>query len=148
MTHETSIPSRQLRAQLARGARRVVVKVGSNVLAAERLGLDAAVMAGLVGEISRLAEGGREVVLVTSGAILAGRVLLGMKERPRLLPEKQACAAVGQPELIGRYRELFGWYGKLVSQVLLTAEDLRERRRYLNARNTERSSRSSTRTTR
>ncbi|MBI2943698.1 MAG: glutamate 5-kinase [Candidatus Wallbacteria bacterium] len=136
MTREPSIESQQLRTELARAARRVVVKVGSNVLAAERLGLDAAVMAGLVGEVSRLVEGGREVVLVTSGAILAGRVLLGMEERPRLLPEKQACAAVGQPELIGRYRELFGWYGKLVSQVLLTAEDLRERRRYLNARNT------------
>ncbi|MBI3892820.1 MAG: glutamate 5-kinase [Candidatus Wallbacteria bacterium] len=126
----------ELRRRLATGARRVVVKVGSNVLAAAGLGLDAGVMAGLVGEISRLVDAGRELVLVTSGAILAGRVILGLHERPKLLPEKQACAAVGQPELIGRYRELFGWYGKIVSQVLLTAEDLRDRKRYLNARNT------------
>ena len=125
-----------LRREVVAKARRIVVKVGSNVLASEGLGLDAGVMAGLVGELSRLAAGRRELVLVSSGAILAGRVLLGLKERPRLLPEKQACAAVGQPELLGRYRELFGWYGRMVSQVLLTAEDLRDRKRYLNARNT------------
>ncbi|MBI4871342.1 MAG: glutamate 5-kinase [Candidatus Riflebacteria bacterium] len=125
-----------MRRRLTGAARRVVVKVGSNVLAGEGLRLDPGVMAGLVGELSRQVEAGRQMLLVTSGAILAGRVLLGLRERPKLLPEKQACAAVGQPELLGRYRELFGWQGRRVSQVLLTAEDLRDRKRYLNARNT------------
>ncbi len=133
---KNKIDGSSLRRQVTRSARRIVVKVGSNVLASDELGLDAGVMASLVAEVSRLWRDGREVVLVSSGAILAGRVLLGMKDRPRLLPEKQACAAVGQPELLGRYRELFGWHGCAVSQVLLTAEDLRDRRRYLNARNT------------
>src|SRR5690606_17397191 len=89
-------------------------------------------MEGLVRQLADLANEGREVVLVTSGAIGAGMARLGMKERPRTIPEKQAVAAVGQGLLMQMYEKLFGEYDRVVGQVLLTREDLTDRRRHLN----------------
>jgi glutamate 5-kinase len=118
-------------------AKTMVVKVGSAVLTdSERGGLDGAVFLDLVQSLADLAQEGRRVVLVTSGAVLSGMMALGLKERPRLLPEKQACAAIGQIELMARYRSLFEARGVRVGQILLTADDFRDRQRFLNARNT------------
>lgn len=127
------------RESLAR-CRNIVIKVGSAVLARTTDGgpaaLDGAVLLDLVQTISDLMEEGYKVSLVTSGAILSGMITLGYATRPRLLPEKQACAAVGQIELMYRYRELFAQRGIGVAQLLLTADDFRDRQRFLNARNT------------
>ena len=79
---------------------------------------------------------GCEVVLVSSGAIAAGREALGYPELPKYIPKKQMLAAVGQPRLMARYAAVLRIYGKHVAQVLLTRTDLADRRRYLNARNT------------
>lgn len=113
----------------------VVVKVGSAVLGGKD-GLDGRVMMDLVQTIADLMAEGTRVSLVSSGAILAGRQRLGMTERPKTLPEKQACAALGQIELMARYRSLFEVRGVAVAQILLTAEDFVHRGRFLNARNT------------
>ena len=120
--------------------RNLVIKVGSAVLARSTpdgaAALDGAVLLDLVQTISDLLAEGYQVSLVTSGAILSGMITLGYTSRPRLLPEKQACAAVGQIELMYRYRELFAARGVGVGQLLLTADDFRDRQRFLNARNT------------
>jgi glutamate 5-kinase len=117
-------------------AARCVVKVGSGVLAAGGERLSASVIRRLAAEIARVKAGGREVVLVSSGAILAGRERLGMGERPKTTQLKQAAAAVGQSRLMRAWEDAFARHGFAVGQVLLTREDLRERGRYLNARNT------------
>ena len=117
-------------------ARRIVVKVGTGVLSKGDLRLHRPTMAALAGELSDLRAGGREVVLVSSGAILAGMAALGFARRPQQIPLKQAAAAVGQSHLMRAYEEAFQPHGQRVAQVLLTREDLRHRSRYLNARNT------------
>lgn len=116
-------------------AKKVVVKVGSGVLTA-KTGLNLTVMHELAGQIAWLMESGRQVILVTSGAVASGVRRMGMKERPRDIPEKQAAAAVGQAGLIMEYEEAFEKKGVKVAQILLTRDDLAARRRYLNARNT------------
>lgn len=113
--------------------RRLVIKVGSAVLSGpggrqQQLAI-AAQIAALRGE-------GREVVLVSSGAMATGLGKLGFKERPKTMPAKQAIAAVGQPTLMYWWEQAFGWYDLKVAQILLTAEDLAHRHRYLNARQT------------
>ena len=90
----------------------------------------------LAGEVSRLWEEKKEVVLISSGAIAAGLHELGMKGRPRLLPDLQAAAAVGQARLASLYGEAFRRCGRSIAQVLLTHDDLADRTRYLNARAT------------
>jgi glutamate 5-kinase len=125
----------ELRAALLGRARRVVIKIGSNVLTAAD-GLDLRVIGRLCDEISTLKEQGREVVLVSSGAIAAGLKKMGLPSRPTALPAQQACAAVGQCSLVMAYEDAFGRYGVRVAQVLLTRDDLANRKRYLNARNT------------
>lgn len=125
----------ELRASLIGRAKRVVIKIGSNVLTGEG-GLDLRVMGRLADEITTLKEEGREVILVSSGAIAAGLKKMGLPERPKALPEQQACAAVGQGSLMMAYDEAFGRSGVRVGQVLLTRDDLAVRKRYLNARNT------------
>lgn len=114
----------------------MVVKVGTSTLTHPTGRFNLARMEGLVRQLADLANEGREVVLVTSGAIGAGMARLGMKERPRTIPEKQAVAAVGQGLLMQMYEKLFGEYDRVVGQVLLTREDLTDRRRHLNARHT------------
>jgi glutamate 5-kinase len=115
--------------------RRLVVKVGSNLVASPAGGADPQRIAALAAEIAAV-RAGREVVLVTSGAIVTGTARLGLARRPRTIPEKQAAAAVGQSALMWHYEAAFAPHGIRVGQVLLTAEDISDRARYLNARNT------------
>lgn len=116
-------------------AKRVVVKVGSGVLTGDRaLNLD--VIGSISCQMSSLIDKGLEVILVSSGAMAAGLKKLGLGKRPDDVPGRQAIAAVGQAGLILEYEKSFGLYGKKVAQILLTAEDLSNRERYLNARNT------------
>lgn len=117
-------------------ARRVVVKAGSAVLTDEK-GLKGEVIANLTREISFLRETGREVILVSSGAVAAGRRKLG--EGGKITGElkvKQALAAMGQGLLMHTYEQAFGLHGQKVAQILLTHSDLSSRNRYLNVRNT------------
>ncbi len=117
--------------------RRIVIKVGSAVLASSESGLDQARIERLASEVSALLEQGREVILVSSGAIAAGLAKLGFtKKKGMPLSVKQAAAAVGQSSLMWMYEKTFSTYGRKVAQVLLTREDLSNRTRFLNARNT------------
>ena len=117
-------------------AKRVVIKIGSGVLTHHRDIIDAGVIESLAGEMSEMIDGGREIVIVSSGAIAAGCRKLGLKRRPRSIPEKQAAAAAGQSALIRYYERAFEERGKKVAQILLTGDGLSDRGRYLNARNT------------
>lgn len=117
------------------GCRRLVVKVGSGLVTAPGTGADPDRIAALADEIAAVREG-REVVLVSSGAIVTGMGRLALGERPRSIPEKQAAAAVGQSALMWQYEIAFKRHGVPVGQVLLTAHDIADRSRYLNARNT------------
>lgn len=119
-----------------RRARRAVIKVGSSVLTRKDGHLDPESFRRLAAEISPLLKRDMGVVLVSSGAIAAGVATLGLRERPRSIPEKQAAAAVGQSRLMHYYEEAFQKYGVSVGQILLTHDDLRSRKRYLNARHT------------
>ena len=120
---------------LLQRARRIVVKIGSSILSA-RQGIDHARFRRLVDEIQELRRQDRQVVVVTSGAVAAGMARLGLHERPKTVPQRQAAAAVGQIGLMALYEEYFGALGQPVAQVLLTHDDLASRRRYLNARRT------------
>jgi glutamate 5-kinase len=117
------------------GVRRLVVKVGSGLVTSPRAGPDADRIEMLAAELAAIREG-RELVLVTSGAIATGMARLGLGARPQSIPEKQAAAAVGQSALMWHYEMAFKRHGIAVGQVLLTAHDIRDRARYLNARNT------------
>ena len=122
------------RRQLGR-VRRLVVKVGSGLITTVGAGLDAGRVESLAADIAAAGQG-RDVVLVTSGAIVTGMGRLGLGARPRSIPEKQAAAAVGQSALMWHYEAAFKRHGLSVGQVLLTAQDISDRARYLNARNT------------
>ncbi len=117
-------------------AKRVVVKLGSGVLSGGGERLEPAVVRRLARELAGLRGGGREVVVVSSGAILAGWESLGLSSRPRETQLKQASAAVGQSRLMHVWQAAFARLKLPVAQVLLTREDLHHRERYLNARNT------------
>ncbi len=116
--------------------RRLVVKVGSGLVAEARLGPDPARIGRLAAELAAITARPLEVALVSSGAIASGTARLGLKERPRSIPEKQAAAAAGQVALMWHYEQAFAAHGRRVAQILLTGEDVSDRRRYLNARNT------------
>jgi len=116
--------------------RRVVVKVGTNVLTAGTDRLDLEVMAGLVGQIARLHQRGLEVILVSSGAIAAGQHGLNLTRKVQGIPRKQVLAAVGQSRLMQAWDQLFSWHSITVAQTLLSRGDVDDRVRYLNARNT------------
>ena len=116
-------------------ASRVVIKAGSNVLTGEN-GLNLPVVRSLSRGISALMDRGLEVIFVSSGAMACGTKKMGLARRPAELPKRQAIAAIGQAGLILEYEKAFARYGKKVAQVLLTSEDLANRKRYLNARNT------------
>ncbi|MHB8726526.1 MAG: glutamate 5-kinase [Casimicrobiaceae bacterium] len=117
-------------------ATRLVVKVGSTLVTNEGRGLDHAAVARWAGEIAQLARAGKSVILVSSGAIAEGMLRLGWSTRPHAIHELQAAAAVGQMGLVQAYERAFAEYGLHTAQVLLTHEDLADRRRYLNARTT------------
>ncbi len=117
-------------------AKRLVVKVGSNVLTAEH-GLNLPVIYELSRQVSRLMGNGLEVILVSSGAMASGQKKIGLAKRPEDIPRRQAMAAVGQPGLILEYEKALAVYDIKVAQILLTGDDLTASRdRYLNARNT------------
>lgn len=121
-------------------AQRIVVKIGSSLLADVDAGSDGGVQMARVqrfaDEIAALHAGGKQVVVVSSGAVALGRVHLGWVDRALSVHEKQAAAAIGQPSLMHAYKQAFARHGIGVAQMLLTADDLRNRRRYLNASNT------------
>jgi glutamate 5-kinase len=117
-------------------AARLVVKLGTGVLTDSRKQIDPAQLEQLVAQIAAQRKAGKEVVLVTSGAVGAGMGALGYEKRPAELAELQACAAVGQSRLMATYAELFAKHDLHVAQVLLTHDDLEHHERHLNARNT------------
>jgi glutamate 5-kinase len=117
-------------------AARIVVKLGTGLLADARKQLDPAQVEQLVGQVAGQRQAGKEVVLVTSGAVGAGMGVLGCEKRPTDLSELQACAAVGQSRLMAMYDTLFARFDLHVAQVLLTHDDLEDHDRHLNARNT------------
>jgi glutamate 5-kinase len=119
-----------------KNCKRLVVKVGSSLVTNEGRGLDHAAVARWAEEIALLKRGGLEIVLVSSGAIAEGIARLGWSVRPRAIHELQAAAAVGQMGLVQAYEAAFMQFGLHTAQVLLTHEDLADRRRYLNARTT------------
>jgi glutamate 5-kinase len=121
--------------EILRRARRVVVKVGSQILSS-RAGIEESRVRGLVRELADLHSGKKEVVIVSSGAVAAGMTRLGRTERPKTIPEKQALAAVGQIKLMALYERHFSKFDKSVAQVLLTHEDLANRQRHINAKHT------------
>jgi glutamate 5-kinase len=123
------------RAALAR-ARRLVIKIGSALLTREGQGLNLEGIGTWAAQMARLAERGLEVLLVTSGAVAAGMQRMGLKARPHALHELQAMAAIGQMYLVQAYETAFSRHGLHTAQVLLTHDDLADRRRYLNARST------------
>jgi glutamate 5-kinase len=115
---------------------RVVVKLGTGVLTDSRKQPDQAQLEQLAAQVAALRKVGREIVLVTSGAVGAGMGALGYEKRPTNLAELQACAAVGQSRLMTIYEKLFAAHDLHVAQVLLTHDDLEHHERHLNARNT------------
>ena len=117
-------------------AKRIVVKVGSSLVTNEGRGLDAGAIALWAQQIAALRERGKEVVLVSSGAIAEGVQRLGWARRPHAIHELQAAAAVGQMGLVQVYESCFRRHGLETAQVLLTHDDLADRKRYLNARST------------
>ena len=112
------------------------MKLGSGVLSAGTKRLDMATIRRLAKEIGQARDEGTEVIVVSSGAILAGGEVLGLKSRPKTTQLKQAAAAVGQSRLMRAWEAALKRQGLKVAQILLTREDLRDRARYLNARNT------------
>jgi glutamate 5-kinase len=135
--------SRELRKNILKNAKRVVIKVGSGVIsdhesgkAPLERGLSLKRIRSYARRIKAIVDAGYEVILVSSGAIMAGRERLNLK-RPHLdIPEKQACAAIGQSSLIRSYERAFEKQGLKVAQILLGHDDLENRKRYLNVRHT------------
>ena len=117
-------------------AHRIVVKVGSSLVTNDGRGLDHAAVANWAAQIAELKRAGKEIVLVSSGAIAEGIKRLGWSKRPSAMHELQAAAAVGQMGLVQAYETAFANFGLHTAQILLTHEDLADRRRYLNARST------------
>jgi glutamate 5-kinase len=129
------VTQREYKQQILRSAGRAVVKIGSQILSSST-GIEEVRLKELVRELAALHEQGKEIVVVSSGAVAAGMTRLGRKERPKTIPEKQALAAVGQIKLMALYERYFSRFDKSVAQVLLTHDDLANRQRYLNAKHT------------
>ena len=125
-----------IRKEMLKKVRRIVVKVGSSILASREMGLHRAIFSQLAKEISDLKSQGYEIILVSSGAIAAGMEKLGFQNRPQTITQKQAAAAVGQTRLMNIYENYFSRHQQTVAQVLLTHDDLSHRKRFMNARNT------------
>jgi glutamate 5-kinase len=130
------VPMADERQALLKHVRTAVVKVGTTVLTGIGGRLDRERIVLLAGEVARLRERGLRAAIVSSGAIGAGMGELGLEHRPDTLPQLQAAAAVGQGQLMRAYDEAFKGHGLRTGQVLLTGDDLNNRLRYLNARNT------------
>jgi len=127
---------KQVRDELLKDVSRIVVKLGTGVLTDPCKQIDPEQVEQLVGQVAAQRQAGKEVVLVTSGAVGAGMGALGYDKRRAQLAELQACAAVGQTRLMATYEKLFSRFNLHVAQVLLTHDDLEHHERHLNARNT------------
>ena len=114
----------------------IVVKIGTSTLTSGTKKITPSLIVELARQVTTIQEAGHQVILVSSGAMAAGREKLGYPHLPKGLPAKQMVSAVGQPCLMAIYEQIFALYGRTVAQVLLTRADLADRRRYLNARNT------------
>jgi glutamate 5-kinase len=125
-----------VRREVVDAARTLVVKIGTNVLSREDDSLDRERVAALCEQIHRVRQSGRQVVVVSSGAVGAGIGLLGLPGRPTDLPHLQAAAAAGQAQLIRMYEEALRTHGYHAAQILCTGDDFKRRPRYLNIRNT------------
>src|SRR5216117_92884 len=125
-----------MRDQIVKDAKRLVLKVGSRLVASKGRGLNTERIDRLASELSALKAQGRQIVMVSSGAIICGIEKLGLREYPKSLPVKQAAAAVGQSRLMWAYEKSFERLDVKVAQILLTHHDLADRRRFLNARHT------------
>ncbi len=121
---------------LLKSTKRVVAKVGSALVTNGGAGLDRSAIARWASDVAALRARGVEVVFVSSGAVAEGMARLGWRDRPKAMPELQAAAAVGQMGLVNVYEQAFAAHGLHTAQVLLTHEDLADRKRYLNARST------------
>ncbi|MRR37755.1 glutamate 5-kinase, partial [bacterium] len=115
--------------------RRILIKIGSQALSTEK-GLNNRMIERLCDELSLLKDKGREIALVSSGAIAQGKTIMKMTDTGIALSRKQALAAIGQGSLIRAYTDAFRRYGHTAAQILITMDDLDDRRRYLNIRNT------------
>lgn len=116
--------------------KRVVIKIGSNILASAEHGLNTRRLKAITRDISEIMDTGIEAVIVSSGAIAAGLKKLGLKGKPKDIQLKQAAAAIGQSSLMWAYEKSFASFGKKVAQVLLTRDVITDRTRYINAKNT------------
>ncbi|HPD60662.1 MAG TPA: glutamate 5-kinase [Thermodesulfobacteriota bacterium] len=125
-----------LRTELIKKVRRVVIKIGSSVLTDSATNINFNAFASIVDQIARIKENGIEPVIVSSGAIAIGMRKIGLKQRPQSIPLKQAAAAVGQSGLMENYERFFKEKNLKIGQVLLTNLILKERPLFLNARNT------------
>src|ERR1044071_2973019 len=124
------------RARITSSARRIVIKLGTAVLVRDDGGIALNRFYSFIEAIADLKRSGREVLLVSSGAVGLGAERLGITRRPQLLPLKQALAAVGQGRLMSLYSDAFDRLGVITAQMLLTEEDFSNRQRYLNLRGT------------
>ena len=115
---------------------RIVVKVGSSLISSKENVLELKYLKAIIEQINGLFDQGKEIVLVSSGAVACGMSLLRIKQRPKDIASLQAAAAIGQNELMGIYRRLLGRNKRLCAQVLLTWDDFEDRQRYLNVRKT------------
>lgn len=125
-----------IRISALKGVKRIVIKIGSRVLASAGSGLNSRRIKRIAREIGELHQRGFEIVIVSSGAVVAGMNELGLTKRPREIPLKQAAAAIGQSKLIQMYERMFREFDIKVAQILLTRDDIADRRRFLNSRNT------------
>jgi glutamate 5-kinase len=125
-----------MRDEVLKQAKRIVVKIGSSLVSSREAGLQPERIDRLAEDIAALHSAGREVLVVSSGAIVSGIQKLSLKAYPKSLPVKQAAAAVGQSRLMWAYEKSFERLGLKVAQILLTHHDLADRRRFLNARHT------------
>ncbi len=116
--------------------RRLVIKIGSNIIASAEQGLNTRRLKAVTRDIAGVLDRGYEAVIVSSGAIAAGLKKLDLREKPRDIRLKQAAAAIGQSSLMWAYEEHFAGFHKKVAQILLTRDDISNRRRYINAKNT------------
>ena len=116
--------------------KRLVIKIGSNIIASADQGLNTRRLHVITKDISEIADRGYEIIVVSSGAIAAGLKKMGLKERPKEIKFKQAAAAIGQSSLMWAYEHSFADFNRKVAQVLLTRDDVTNRQRYINAKNT------------
>lgn len=131
-TATEQLPKRQLLGTV----KRIVIKVGSQILTGSDQSLDRSFMVAFAAQIAVAKQQGLEILVVSSGAIAAGRGAIGLSERPKTIPQKQAAAAIGQSRLMRAYEDAFVVHGITVAQLLLTRGDLADRNRHLNARAT------------